>query len=92
MRRGLCLAKHQTRYDRPAVDPAYPDAQASLEGQIADLADAIAYNSHDLDDALGCGLINESDLEQISLYQGVKGQIEKQFPQAHRFCSSTAMR
>jgi len=79
-----CLAKHQTRYDMPEPLDEFGAGFAPLEGQLADLADAIAYNSHDLDDALACGLIRESDLDSIAIYQKQKQQIEKQFPQAKR--------
>jgi dGTPase len=79
-----CLAKHESRYDMPAPPAEFGGGFAPLEGQVADLADAIAYNSHDLDDALACGLIRESDLESITIYQNQKQQIEQQFPQAKR--------
>ena len=40
---------------------------ASLEGQIADLADEIAYYAHDLQDGLEAGLINPQQLESVAL-------------------------
>jgi dGTPase len=40
---------------------------ASLEGQIADLADEIAYYVHDLQDGLEAGLINPHQLESVEL-------------------------
>ncbi len=36
----------------------------SLEAQVANLADEIAYYSHDLDDGLGCGLLSEIHLRR----------------------------
>ena len=78
------LAKHETRYDMPQPLDEFGAGLAPLEGQVADLADAIAYNSHDLDDALAAGLIQESDLVSITLYQTQKQQVERQFPQAKR--------
>lgn len=41
------------------------DTYASLEAQVAGIADDIAYNSHDLDDGLLAGLFTVSDLEKI---------------------------
>jgi len=79
-----CLAKHETRYDKPDNPNDYLPGHAPLEGQIADLADAIAYNSHDLDDALACNLIREDDLADVRLYQAVKRNVFAHFPQAHR--------
>ncbi len=79
-----CLAKHESRYDLPEGPDEYGGGWATLEGQIADLADAIAYNSHDLDDALECELIGEDDLKEVRLYQVLKEQVERQFPRAKR--------
>ena len=80
-----CLAKHESRYDHPDDSPAYGPGQAPLEGQIADLADTIAYDSHDLDDALVCGLVEEADLADVRLYQALKAQLQQQYPGMHRF-------
>ncbi len=80
----LCLARHETRYDHPADNDEYGKGFAPLEGQIADLADSIAYNSHDLDDALVCGIISETNLKNIQFYQHIKSQMQEVFPNAHR--------
>jgi dGTPase len=42
--------------------------QPSLEAQVANLADAIAYNNHDLDDGLRAGLIEIEQLQEQSLF------------------------
>jgi dGTPase len=42
--------------------------QAGLEAQIADLADAIAYNNHDVDDGLRSGLVTVDDLCEVALF------------------------
>jgi dGTPase len=39
--------------------------QASLEAQIANLADEIAYNNHDIDDGLRSGLLDEEGLARV---------------------------
>ncbi|MBI3725127.1 deoxyguanosinetriphosphate triphosphohydrolase [bacterium] len=41
----------------------------SLEAQIADCADSLAYDHHDVDDALKSGVIGESDLKGVELWQ-----------------------
>lgn len=43
------------------------DQRPSLEAQVADLADEIAYNNHDVDDGLRSGLITLEQLEQVPL-------------------------
>ncbi|MDQ7820747.1 MAG: deoxyguanosinetriphosphate triphosphohydrolase [Armatimonadota bacterium] len=57
------IATHATIYDVPVVPPEFAGrAQPSLEAQVVDLADMIAYCTHDLDDALRIGLADEDDL------------------------------
>jgi len=48
---------------------------ASLEGQVAALADDIAYNNHDIDDGLRAGLIKIDDLRDVPFVWEVIGQI-----------------
>ncbi len=57
------LAKHETGYDRPASDLS-GGPSASLEAQLANLADEITYYSHDLDDGLDSGLLSEKKLSR----------------------------
>jgi len=64
----LGLMKHSSPYDKPEADSNWPK-HPSLEGQIADIADRIAYNCHDLEDGLRSRLLDESQLEGLSLYQ-----------------------
>jgi dGTPase len=56
------LAKHQTAYDHPEQRGEFDAKNLSLEGQVANLADEIAYYSHDLDDGLDSGLLSETHL------------------------------
>ncbi len=56
------LAKHQTAYDHPDRRKGFDAKNTSLEAQVANLADEIAYYSHDLDDGLDSGLLQESQL------------------------------
>jgi len=63
-----CIAKHATRYDASTAEgfaPGWPP----LEGQVVDVADAIAYDSHDLDDALTMGIISPEDLEDLAIFR-----------------------
>lgn len=57
------LAKHQTAYDHPGRRAGFEAKNSSLEAQVANLSDEIAYYSHDLDDGLESGLLSEKDLE-----------------------------
>jgi dGTPase len=67
------IATHATIYDAPAVSAEFAGfPSASLEGQVVDLADMIAYSTHDLDDALRIGLADERDLTS----QGIELWVE----------------
>ena len=43
--------------------------QPSLEAQISNLADEIAYNNHDLDDGLRAGLLSIEELREVPLFR-----------------------
>jgi dGTPase len=57
--------KHRTRYDRPGGD----GEQYTLEAQIVDLADEIAYTAHDIDDGLTSGLLTFEGLNEVPLWK-----------------------
>lgn len=63
----LGLARHRSPYDKPEEDD-FAEKQCSIEGQIANAADRIAYNCHDLEDGIRSGLISEEQLKQSELY------------------------
>ncbi len=62
------IAKHATPYDTPQVKFT-KKGQPTLEAQIVDLADEIAYCTHDLDDGLKSHLITLDQLKTIDLWQ-----------------------
>ncbi|MEW6303268.1 MAG: deoxyguanosinetriphosphate triphosphohydrolase [Verrucomicrobiota bacterium] len=58
------LLKHSTSYDHPGGRKGFTTRSASLEAQVANVADEIAYYSHDLDDGLEAGLLTEKELKR----------------------------
>jgi dGTPase len=56
------LMKHALRKNHPARTEGIAANYPSLEAQVANLADEIAYYSHDLDDGLDSGLLSEDEL------------------------------
>jgi dGTPase len=54
--------------------------QPTLEAQIANLADEIAYNNHDLDDGLRAGLITLDELRQTRLFRRQYEAVQKAYP------------
>ncbi len=55
--------------------------QPSLEAQICNLADEIAYNNHDVDDGLRSGLITLEQLREVRLFARHVAVVEKEYPQ-----------
>ena len=54
--------------------------QPSLEAQIANLADEIAYNNHDIDDGLRSRLLEVAQLETVPLFARHAELVRQQFP------------
>ena len=54
--------------------------QPSLEAQITNLADEIAYNNHDVDDGLRSGLITLEQLEEVALFAAQRREVEARWP------------
>ena len=60
------IIKHDTEYDSPNVPGRFNPSEApTLESQVCDLADEVAYNNHDIDDALKQDLIQIEDLKDV---------------------------
>ena len=55
--------------------------QTSLEGQLANLADAIAYNAHDVDDGVRSGLITLEQLQAVPMFAHFHAQTLAAYPQ-----------
>jgi len=54
--------------------------QPSLEAQLANLADEIAYNNHDIDDGLRSGLITVEQLLAVRIFAEHYAQVRRQYP------------
>ncbi|MBC9072575.1 deoxyguanosinetriphosphate triphosphohydrolase [Thauera sp. CAU 1555] len=54
--------------------------QPSLEAQLANLADEIAYNNHDVDDGLRSGLITLEQLDAVPVFADNRREVERAWP------------
>jgi dGTPase len=54
--------------------------QPSLEAQLANLADEIAYNNHDIDDGLRSGLITLEQLSRVEIFEQHHSEVLQKYP------------
>jgi len=86
------LAKHNGPVAEPGwalaeLDAAFPldlDRWPSLEGQVAALADDIAYDNHDIDDGLRSGFLELDRLLELDFVAQTWRAVERRFPSAGR--------
>ena len=69
------MVKHETESDITDVKDFEPSWKASLEAQIANIADETAYNTHDLDDGLRSGLLSNNMLLELKVWQRFTGEL-----------------
>jgi dGTPase len=83
------ILKHCSRANAQALELQEPggvasrflaNAQPSLEAQLCNLADEIAYNAHDIDDGVRSGLITLVQLQELPLFDQFRRQTLLDFP------------
>lgn len=62
------IVKHNTPYDTPDPTEFEPGKCGSVEAQIANVADEITYNTHDLDDGLSAGFITLDEIKELDIW------------------------
>lgn len=77
------LAKH-SKHLHPELEEYNPHEAPTLEAQLIEVADEIAYNNHDIDDGLKSGLLDLEELEGIPLWQEVWGTVRRKYPRGER--------
>ena len=71
------INKHRAPYDQPGMPAALdPKLSPLLESQLADIADEIAYDNHDLDDGLTSGILKEEALDELELWRHARQDVE----------------
>lgn len=69
------IVKHESEYDISDASGYNPELRGTLEAQIANAADELAYTAHDLDDGLRSDMISKSMLDGITLWEILKESI-----------------
>ena len=86
------ILKHCSRANALRLEVAEPGgvgrrfidrSQPSLEAQLCNLADEIAYNAHDIDDGVRSGLITIEQLQDVELFEQYRAQALAEHPQLH---------
>ena len=83
------ILKHCARKNAQQLEAAEPGGiaqrflnhtQPSLEAQLCNLADEIAYNAHDIDDGVRSGLITLEQLQAVALFEDLRRQTVDEHP------------
>ena len=77
------IIKHSSDYDIPdgsGYAEYRPELRPTLEAQIIDLADEIAYNNHDIDDGLKAGYLDPKALMQVDLWAEIYHRVAEKHP------------
>jgi dGTPase len=79
-----CSVKSRRRWmslNRGVAQRFLDGTQPSLEAQLCNLADEIAYNAHDIDDGVRSGLITMEQLNEVALFADYQRQAVRDFPE-----------
>jgi dGTPase len=71
------LALHSSRREASEIQEFATGGQPLLEAQVVDAADSLAYDTHDLDDALSLGLITPADLAEVEFWRKTEDSVRK---------------
>jgi dGTPase len=78
------ILKHSPRHLERGPEELRDGMAPSLEAQLVDLADEIAYTNHDLEDGLTSGLLELESLEEVELWRRHYGDASRSYPQEPR--------
>jgi dGTPase len=76
------IVKHSSAFDVAVkIKELAPKESPTLETQIVDIADEIAYDNHDLDDGLTSGLLKDSDLQNLPIWNKIYTGVSRKYAQ-----------
>jgi dGTPase len=71
------FVQHAKARHHPDVQPYLAAGSPLLEAQVVDATDSLTYDTHDLDDALGLGLITLGELEAVEFWRLAAEQVRQ---------------
>ncbi|HEY3119273.1 MAG TPA: deoxyguanosinetriphosphate triphosphohydrolase [Vicinamibacteria bacterium] len=85
------IIKHRPESDAAAPADYAPGEPPTLEAQLVDFVDEIAYNNHDIDDGLSSGLISLEKIAAVSLFREAHAAVTAR-PMAERIVRHQVVR
>jgi dGTPase len=73
-------ALHSKKHDAPEIQEFRALGQPLLEAQVVDAADSLAYDAHDVDDALSVGIITREELDGVPFWQLAVQRVLRKYP------------
>jgi len=74
------IIKHSSAFDKSVkIKSLAPEEMPTLETQVVDIADEIAYDNHDLDDGITSGLLKETTLEKLPIWNKISKETDKKY-------------
>ncbi len=74
------MAQHSKRRDAPELQEFLAAGGPLLEAQVVDACDSLAYDAHDVDDALSVGLVTRDDLDEVEFWRRAVARVGQQHP------------
>ena len=73
------IVKHKTTAKLPVPKEFHPEELPTLECDLVDLADEIAYNCHDIDDGLTSGILTPEQVHTLSIWKTFETPVARKF-------------
>lgn len=71
---------HHSKSNDPSLNEYKAAGSPFLEAQVADEVDSLAYNAHDVEDALTAGLVRETELDDVPLWCRAHREVLNDYP------------
>ncbi len=74
------FVQHSGRRDAPECEEFRRCGRPLLEAQVVDVVDTIAYDTHDVDDALGLGILHLEELQDVPFWSVAAERVRRHSP------------